>query len=214
MYKIKVDKLLGLFSKINKLSDDNIVEISIKKARINFEFKDGSIVYSKILLGLLEDPLINEENSYMTSWEGNIRLTCDTHQFVNGNNATLNIPKDSLFKDFFDLIEELGDHICQCPSLEYVVAENFIKVYIDKPSMSINDFIDLKEVFGQNYTIELSKQRPYCLFIAEFDKHQTHFEVSENASIKNDTIAAALASKEEEEESNDVLTSDIVRKIL
>lgn len=209
MYKIKIDKLFQLFNDINKLSDDNIVEMSIKRSRVNFEFKDGSLIYSKIVIGLLQDPLIQEDNLYITNWENSIRLTCDTTHLTKSSD----IPKKSLFKEFFNLIEELGDHICQCPSLEYVIAENFVKIYIDKPSMSIDDLKNLEKVFGQSFTLELTKQRPYCLFIE--GKSDGSLPSLATDKIPNpDSIASVLASQNDGQASNETLNSSMVRKII
>lgn len=211
MYKIKINKLLELFNEINELSDNTIIEMSIKKSRINFEFQDGSLIYSKIIIGLLKDPLIREDNLYITNWENSIRLTCDTTHLTKPSD----IPRKSLFKEFFNLIEELGDHICQCPSLEYVVGENYVKIYIDKPSMGIDDLKNLQKVFGQEFTLELTKQRPYCLFIVNGDTNQLTFTPDEAPIPKNNpnSIASVLASQEEEQP-NDIIDSSMVRKIL
>ena len=164
MFKIPLRKVFEDFKAVNNKLSINIKELSIKQSRINFEFKDASVLYSNVLLELLDDPLVEPDILYITAFDGVIKLTIDT------TNISLDqIPEDSLFKDFFDLIDELGEHICKCPSLEYVVSDKYLKVFIDKPSMDLKSLNDLKKVFNSEFTFELNKQRPYILFKPVFE---------------------------------------------
>ena len=90
------------------------------------------------------------------------------------------------------LLQEIGDHICQCPALEYTISTDFIKVYIDKPNIFIDDLNNLQEVFDSNFSLELQKQRPYCLFVKK-------------NNIPDDTLDALSTIP--------TLTSNMVRKI-
>ena len=164
MLKIPVKKVFEDFKAVNDKLSVDIIELSIKQSRINFEFKDASVLYSYVLLELLEDPLVESHILYMTAFDGVVKLTIDTTAI-----SLDQIPEDSLFKDFFDLIGELGKHVCKCPSLEYVVSDKYVKVFIDKPSMDLKSLNDLEKVFDSDFTFELNKQRPYILFIPPFD---------------------------------------------
>jgi hypothetical protein len=164
MFKIPLRKVFEDFKAINNKLSVNIKELSIKKSRINFEFKDASVLYSYVLLELLDDPLVESDILYMTAFDGVVKLTIDTTVI-----SLDQIPEDSLFKDFFDLIDELGEHICKCPSLEYVVSDKYLKVFIDKPSMDSKSLNNLEKVFDSGFTFELNKQRPYILFTPVFE---------------------------------------------
>lgn len=164
MFKIPIEKVFEDFKTVNNKLSVDIIELSIKQSRINFEFKDASVLYSYVLLELLEDSLVEPDILYMTAFDGVVKLTIDTTAI-----SLDQIPEDSLFKDFFDLIGELGEHVCKCPSLEYVVSDKYVKVFIDKPSMDLKALNDLEKVFNSDFTFELNKQRPYILFIPPFD---------------------------------------------
>lgn len=161
MFRIPIREVFEDFKAVNNKLSVDIIELSIKKSRINFEFKDASILYSKVILELLDDPLVAQDILYMTAFDGVVKITIDTNAIPLDQ-----IPEDSLFKDFFDLIDELGEHVCKCPSLEYVVSDKYVKVFVDKPSMDLKSLNDLKKVFDSEFTFELNKQRPYILFSA------------------------------------------------
>lgn len=164
MFKMSIKNVFEDFKAVNDKLSVDIVELSIKKSRINFEFKDASILYSSVLLELLEDSLVESDILYITAFDGVVKLTIDTTAI-----SLDQIPEDSLFKDFFDLIDELGEHVCKCPSLEYAVSDKYVKVFIDKPSMDLKSLNDLEKVFDSDFTFELNKQRPYILFVTPFD---------------------------------------------
>lgn len=164
MFKIPIENVFEDFRIVNNKLVDDISELSIKQSRITFVFTDGSVLYSNVILELLDDSLVEPDMLYMTAFDGVVKLTIDT------TNISLDkIPEDSLFKDFFDLIDELGEHVCKCPSLEYVVSDKYVKVFIDKPSMSLKSLNDLGKVFDSDFTFELNKQRPYILFEAPLE---------------------------------------------
>lgn len=196
LYRIKVNKVIDIFYKISNLTCNSLLEISIKKSRVNFEFKESNLIHIRDVIDLLEDDFIDEDYLYFTAFENNIHLTYDCGDKVAHND----IPSTSIFKNLFDLLEEIGEHICQCPALEYIIAENYIKIFIDKPNIEFNDLYNLQKVFGQEFTLELQKQRPYCLFVnlTQIDDEQTTLD-------KIDYIKESLKPQ--------VLTSDMVRKI-
>lgn len=164
MFKIPIRKVFEDFKAVNDKLSVDIFELSIKKSRINFEFKEASVLYSSVLLELLEDSLVEPDILYMTAFDGVVKLTIDTTAI-----SLDQIPEDSLFKDFFDLIDELGEHICKCPSLEYVVSDKYLKIFVDKPSMDLKSLNDLEKVFDSDFTFDLNKQRPYILFAPVFE---------------------------------------------
>lgn len=188
MYKTKVNTVLKTFSKVNKMVGGELLEISVKKSRLNFEFQNGDLVSASTIMGLLKDELIDEENLYMTDFNNSIRITFECKDMVEQGL----IPDKSVFSDLFVLLQEIGDHICQCPALEYTISTDFIKVYIDKPNIFIDDLNNLQEVFDSNFSLELQKQRPYCLFVKK-------------NNVPDDTLDALSTIP--------TLTSNMVRKI-
>lgn len=191
MYKINLLEIKDIFNTINSDCIDNtLIEISIKKSRINYEFLDANLLHIQGINGLLEDELITESMLYLTSLNDNIRVTFDCEDIVLHNM----VPDNSIYKPLLNLLEEIGEHICQCPALEYAISEDYVKVYIDKPNIAIEDLQNLSEVFDSSFSLELQKQRPYCLFI---------YPKEEQKSIEVNTTLVPPS----------VLTSDMVRKI-
>ncbi len=188
MFKIPIEKVFEDFKAVNNKLSANLIELSIKQSRINFEFKDASVLYSFVLLELLDDSLVEPDILYMTAFDGVVKLTIDTTAI-----PLTEIPEDSLFKDFFDLIDELGKHVCKCPSLEYVVSDKYVKVFIDKPSMDLKALNDLEKVFDSEFTFELNKQRPYILFIPPFDG--SSIPPFDETDTVNDEKLSNIASK-------------------
>ena len=207
MFKTSLDTIFGIYEDIHKLLYGNgFIEVSIKKSRINFEFEDGNLLHANAVTGLLQDPLITENYLYMTSLNDDIRITCDVDDTVLHNM----VPSDSIFAPYFELLEELGEHICQCPALEFVVSENFLKIFIDKPSISLNDLEKIKEIFDEEFTIEVHKQRPYCLFVKTVNE-----KVDVNPTTVNKTSHdfSTLTVKNSSNLVDAPLTSDMIRKI-
>ena len=203
MYKIETTQIANIFSQISDMTHNTLSEISIKKSRINFEFLEPSIVHISNIMNLLQDDLIDEDKLYFTALEGHIHLTYDCGDIV----ANDNVPNSSLFKPLFDLLKEIGEHICQCPALEYIIAQDYVKVFIDKPNMESRDLFDLEKVFDQSFVLELQKQRPYCLFIIMPDMAQTTLDVNTTELNPMNVITKDF------EVPKQVLTSDMVRKI-
>lgn len=196
MFKITIKEVIDIFNHINKMAHGGLLEISIKRSRINFEFEDSNLIHYFHLSGLLDDGFINKSYLYMTALDNQIHVTYDCSDDVEHNM----IPKQSCYHDLFKLLDEIGQYVCQCPALEYVISQNYIKIFIDKPNIEFINLQKLKDIFGVPFTLELQKQRPYCLFIYTEDKQQTTLDINDNTEVNLTVLPTAL-------------TSDMVRKI-
>lgn len=188
MYKITTQEINEIFNDIAKLTNNTLLEISMKKSRINFEFKESGLIHINDIIDLLEDDLIKEDYFYLTTLDNKIHLTYECANDITNNN----IPNTSLFKKLFELLDEIGEHICQCPALEYIISQDYVKVFIDKPTIDSENIMDLAKVFGQSFTLELQKQRPYCLFINTVDRQQTTFAYDNKPQILTSNMVRKL----------------------
>lgn len=147
------------FYRIQELIKFNqIVEISIKQHHITIILKDSNIFYFADVLALAHDALVTPQSSYMTVSQDIIYLMIE------------DIPEDvdnikSDFKELIQVIRYLSDNICKCPSLEFVFSGQYIKFYIDKPGLKLDDLKKVEHLFNHECTIEFTGQRPYILFI-------------------------------------------------
>lgn len=203
MFKMSINRLLKLFDDVNKAMNGTLLEISVKKSRINFEFVEGNLVQINNIRGILEDPLMTTNDVYFTSLNDEIRLTCDCENVVSQNA----VPDNSKFYECLKLLDIIGTHICQCPALEYTISSNFVEVFIDKPNISSTDLQGLSDVFGCEFSLELQKQRPYCLFVGHpVDEIPDSLNTTTLAMDEEKFIEAPMINPS-------VLTSDMVRKI-
>ena len=66
---------------------------------------------------------------------------------------------------FMKVIREMAEEICQCPSLEFVVSPFYVKCYLDKPGLYLEDVQKYDDILKDNGTLELHTQRPYMLYV-------------------------------------------------
>lgn len=66
-----------------------------------------------------------------------------------------------------DIMSSIADCICQCPSLEMTVTDQYAKVYLDKPNIKVKDISELDTVMGAEGTLQTGEQRAYVLYLNE-----------------------------------------------
>lgn len=160
-FQVGLDVMFGLFDKIQELiQNSHIVEISVKQHHINIILKESDICSFSDILSISQDDLIVPDSSYVTLGTDYIVLSIE------------NIPDDvdsiqSNFKEFVQVIRFLADNICRCPALEFVISAHYLKFYLDKPGLKLEDLQKVETLFDNKCTLELGVQRPYLLFINE-----------------------------------------------
>ena len=149
----KIEKLFSDFKKINDICSNDLVEISVKQHQITLMF-DTSLLYFS---GIEKLPYLS--NGFITTFGDNLFITIEVTE------STKEIYKEEYYKNFFDVIRIFAEKICQCPSLEYVVSNQYIKCFLDKTNLTVNDLKTYEDVLGAEGQLELHPQRAYLLFI-------------------------------------------------
>lgn len=155
----EIDNLFVTFEEVNKLLDGQLLEISVKQHQITLVMSESLINIQMInnMLKYVQDPL-----------ESYISFLNDVLYFVLGGFSISN-PDENIFYPFMKIINEFSEHICKCPSLEYVVSAQYIKCFLDKAGIKISDLKKYEEILEakEKGELEMHPQRPYLLFINE-----------------------------------------------
>ena len=150
------------FKGINNLLEDDIAEISIKRSQIMFTFVDGTLVqFSDIMKLQTLDSKISVCD--ITCFNNNIYVAIRDLD----ENLMLSEIDNKLLKDIYNIIVVLRDNLCTCPALEYILAEGYIKVFVDLPNIQVSDLSRLNDILQQDAFLELGADRPYLLYVNE-----------------------------------------------
>lgn len=155
-----INNLFETFGLLNTTMDNQILEMSVKQHQITFIMKE-SILYF---------PYVNKLTKHITNYnESYVTTHNDVLYFIIGDLSTKNLDEGDLLYPFVSLIEKFADKICQCPSLEYVVSNQYIKCFLDKPGLKLTDLEEYELILGaaNKSELEMHPQRPYLLFINE-----------------------------------------------
>lgn len=158
---MKINKLLEAFNKCNNiLKDNDLAEISVVADEISLVFLNTNVLNITESIDLLRnDPLIkNGVDVRVTTEDRNMRICLSNYLDKTDMKGT------SIFTPFIKAFEKVSDIVCTCPILEYIVSENYVKVYLDKPGLEVQQLVDLENFLSQKCTLELHN-RPYALFI-------------------------------------------------
>lgn len=141
------------------IGDNDLTEISVVDKEIALVFVNTNVFNINNGIGLLvEDPLIkNDVDVYLATDDKNMRI------YVTGYNESTS---KSAFHTFIKVFNKVSDIICTCPMLEYAISPLYLKIYLDKPGLSVQQLIELEEFFNAKCTLELHN-RPYALFILD-----------------------------------------------
>lgn len=158
-----------IFGTINdSLPNSKLLEVSVRQSQVTLIFDDEVIPLSD----LRENKWIDGSGeSYLaTTEEGPVIV-------VPFNVEELKTQFSNPFKLLYDLILLISDEICKCPALEIVFSNQYLKCYLDKPGLRVEDLKKYENIFKLEGTLELHSQRPYLLFI--------NSELSESDFIDN-----------------------------
>ena len=151
---------------ISELLNGELLEISVRQHQVTISVKEPmlSLPYVKEIL-----------NSAKNSSDSFVSTKNDVLYFTIGG-LSKKIGKKNIFYPFIDIITSFADNICACPSLEFIISNQYMKCFLDKPGLkrgfreetkeSLMDYEDILEAEGKG-ELELHPQRPYLLFINE-----------------------------------------------
>lgn len=149
--------------KVNNSLDNKIREISVKQSKITFTFDDTVILQRKDfnVIDRLEDQIGISE---ITTFQDTLFI------------SFLNLSEDMIPKKFspdsiyglYQFIISLREILCTCPALEFVISDNYLKVYLDLPNLYMKDVAEVDKFLNQGGILELSHQRPYVLYVKDW----------------------------------------------
>lgn len=142
-----------------------LTEISLKQNQITLTFDKDILRLSsiKLLLEFIEDLIPSDNNGYFTSLNDIPMIVIPDIKFTGLTQ------KNNVFMVMMDLITKIAEKICTCPSLEIVFSSNYLKCYLDKPGLTVNDLREYEKLFDLEGSLELHAQRPYLLFVREVE---------------------------------------------
>lgn len=155
-----------IFTEIKKYLQSSLIEISVKQHQITFIF-EKEILPLKTLY-LVHDWIYTDletDQAYLTSLN-DIPMVVIPDLYFNQGELSENENHSSLISMLY-MISIVADKICKCPALEIAFSDQYLKCYLDKPGLTMNDLENYQKMFGPNPTLELQVQRPYLLFINE-----------------------------------------------
>lgn len=157
-----MNDLFNSFKSINEILEGELLEISVRRHQISYIFGGNSIGLKdiKTLIDTMKKYEIN--SSYLTVQDDNYVFITFEGWYKNSETDGRYI--DNVFKMYID---EIADKICTCPALEFVVSAQYIKCFLDKGGLTVDDLSSYEELMGAKGSLELTPQRPYLLFINE-----------------------------------------------
>ena len=144
---------------ISELLNGELLEISVRQHQVTISVKEPmlSLPYVKEIL-----------NSAKNSSDSFVSTKNDVLYFTIGG-LSKKIGKKNVFYPFIDIITSFADNICACPSLEFIISNQYMKCFLDKPGLKVSDLMDYEDILEAEGKgeLELHPQRPYLLFINE-----------------------------------------------
>lgn len=163
MFTTNLYNMFGAFDKVNDISGiESISEISVHQNQISFTFESKNIIYMENIDEI--EQLINPiKITDITLFENSLIASCRDLKSLDDKKSNQSNPL-CLFKA---VIEELAKTVCACPALEFVISGSFIKCFLDKPNIVLEDVAKLDTIFDSKGILELNGQRPYVLYVRD-----------------------------------------------
>lgn len=160
-----IKKLFKYFDEINEGLENPILEVSVKQSQMVFCFEETN----RITIPDLE--ILNNLCPLMSISE---ITTFQDMIFVHFENLSESFLKDADKKnrfailDLYGFIFSLAKSFCTCPNLEFAISNNYIKIYIDLPNVTVKQTYEMDELLKSDGILELDTQRPYVLYVKDW----------------------------------------------
>lgn len=155
--------LFDKFDKINDNLDNKVAEISVKQSRMTLDFSNPNIISSSDLRKIDNlSPLFSVDE--ITAFQDMLFVVFDDLDTKEFDSSTEQNPLAIIYA----FIRVLADNLCTCPMLEYQIAENYLKIYIDVPNVFVQDLANIEEIMGTKGTVESNGQRTYLLYVKDW----------------------------------------------
>ena len=163
-----IKDLFSYFSKVNEGLENPILEISIKQSQIVFCFEDLSCITIPDLMTLNDNCCVISATK-VTAFQDII------HVHFEGLSDELILQKEKSKElaeipilNLFDFIFDLRDKLSGCPHLDYAISDDYIKIYIDVPNLSVKQLYDIDKLLKSDGILEINTQRPYVLYVKDW----------------------------------------------
>lgn len=158
--KFSIKKLFEQINVINNMIDADLLEVSVKKHQITLVLNNKMIGFDTInsLLDMCKKDV--QEESFLAN-------NNDNFYFTIGNLSLDNLDKNNIFYPFIYVIDQMAQHVCSCPALEFTISSQYLKCYLDKPGLKVSDLSNYEKILKAKDLgeLELHPQRPYLLFL-------------------------------------------------
>lgn len=164
------NRRFDLFKSFNGIQqrrkDVKILEISVRQGQILIIF-EKELIPLRAFIDLSEMARVKDSSSSLLPKYSSIGFIGENPSLIiDTNNFKSDLFKFSdIFQVLIDAIEYAADNICKCPALEIVFSDKYIKCYLDKPGITLEDVSKYEQMFNSKGTLELFGQRPYLLLI-------------------------------------------------
>lgn len=149
-------KAFELVKKVNEELAGDITEISVKAHQISMMFAGPTVLPMVDIVKL--DTIW--DNLFVTDV-----TTFNEDMFVSYRELSATDFDGADAKVLYDIITQLREKLCSCPSLEFVISESYFKIFLDIPNVEVKNLLDVNEMFGGDGYLELNDVRPYILYI-------------------------------------------------
>lgn len=159
--KINLNMMFSAFDKLNDFEgSQRIIEVSVHQNQITLVFDSDNIIYMDVLADIekIIDPV---KITDITLFDNVLRASCRNLNDLTPEEKVIVKNPFCLFKW---TIDQISDVVCKCPSLEFSISDVFIKCYIDKPNIALEDLVKLDNIFNAKGVLELGHQRAYVLY--------------------------------------------------
>lgn len=149
-----------IFEDISSMFPESmLLEISVRQSQISLIFEQEILLVSSLNAELFNSVT---DDALLMCVEDKLNLVLPFRK----SGVNISISNDSFINLRF-LIQKISDTICKCPALEIVFSNQYLKCYLDKPGLTVDDLQQYQKLFDAEGTLELHTQRPYLLFINE-----------------------------------------------
>ena len=154
-------KAFHALSELNSQLENNIVEISVKSSQMVLSFDEDYIIRRPDILTIDSlDTILSI--SYITCFNDKIFVT-----FEGLDDSIMKASTCSHLQNIYAIISMLREELCSCPALEFIISEQYLKIFLDIPNVQVSNMFHLNVEFSQDGFLELGADRPYLLYINE-----------------------------------------------
>ena len=155
---VVINSLFKIAKSIDETLDGQLLEISVKRHQITISIKE-SMLYFPAAYSIIKSTTKLSESFISTK--------DDVIYFTLGGLSIDDLSEKDILYPLMCVIEDFAEQICTCPALEFVLSTQYVKCFLDKPGLRVENLIEYERILKAEGKgeLELHPQRPYLLFI-------------------------------------------------